>query len=130
MLLAMMARQIRDRFARASPWRAHGMMRPIYDVCALLIALAAVVTPGMAAGVKYAAMSVDANTGNVLHAEAADAPRYPASLTKVMTLYIVFEEMQLGRLRADTQIRISPAAASVCGASSSRACSRSSRDRW
>lgn len=66
-----------------------------------------------AAATRHAAMLVDANTGQVLHAEAADAPRYPASLTKVMTLYIVFEQIELGRLSPETRIRISPQAASV-----------------
>lgn len=79
-------------------------------LCLALLALAPI--PAMA-GQRYAALSVDANTGQVLHASAADEPRYPASLTKVMTLYITFEQMQLGRLHPDTQLRISEAAASV-----------------
>ena len=62
---------------------------------------------------RYAAMVVDANTGRVLHAEAADEPRYPASLTKMMTLYLLFEQFEQGRLRPDTRIRISPEAAST-----------------
>ena len=37
-------------------------------------------------------MVIDANTGHVLHAASADAPRYPASLTKMMTLYLAFED--------------------------------------
>ena len=40
-----------------------------------------------------AAIVVDANTGRTLHAEAADEERFPASLTKMMTLYLVFEEL-------------------------------------
>jgi D-alanyl-D-alanine carboxypeptidase len=78
--------------------------------CMVLLALA---TPPALAKARYAAMSVDANTGKVLHAEAADEPRYPASLTKVMTLYLVFEQMQLGRLKPGTRLRISSEAASV-----------------
>ena len=87
-------------------------VRSIYKVCAVLVLLA-IVAPQATAGSRYAAMSVDANTGRVLHAEAADEARYPASLTKVMTLYLVFERMQLGRLRPETLLRISPQAASV-----------------
>jgi len=75
--------------------------------------LLALATPPALARARYAAMSVDANTGKVLHAEAADEPRYPASLTKVMTLYLVFEQMQLGRLKPGTRLRISSDAASV-----------------
>ena len=74
--------------------------------------IAASITTVRAEG-RYAAMLVDANTGQVLHAEAADEPRYPASLTKMMTLYLVFEQLEQGRLRPDTRIRISPEAAST-----------------
>ncbi len=77
-----------------------------------LLALLVCAGPSAADG-RYAALAIDANTGQVLSAEAADEPRYPASLTKVMTLYIVFEQMQLGRLSADTRISISAEAASV-----------------
>jgi D-alanyl-D-alanine carboxypeptidase len=58
-------------------------------------------------------MVIDANTGHVLHAASADAPRYPASLTKMMTLYLAFEEIEQGRLSYATMISVSQAAASV-----------------
>jgi D-alanyl-D-alanine carboxypeptidase len=54
---------------------------------------------------------VDANSGRVLYAQAADERRFPASLTKMMTLYIVFELMQQGRLDATTRLKISATAA-------------------
>ena len=60
---------------------------------------------------KYAAFVMDARTGKVLHASSAHAPRYPASLTKMMTLYLVFEEMRAGRLSESTRIRMSRYAA-------------------
>jgi D-alanyl-D-alanine carboxypeptidase len=56
-------------------------------------------------------MVVDANTGRVLHAFAADEPRFPASLTKVMTLYLVFELIEQGRLSYATRITVSETAA-------------------
>ncbi len=62
---------------------------------------------------RHAALVIDANTGRVLHADDADDRRFPASLTKLMTLYIVFEQMEAGRLDASTQIKISAQAASV-----------------
>jgi D-alanyl-D-alanine carboxypeptidase len=62
---------------------------------------------------RRASMVLDANSGKILHAQAIDEPRYPASLTKLMTLYIVFEMMEQGRLSPSTRIRISPHAASV-----------------
>lgn len=92
-------------------WSMHNAcVVPLALLAGLVITTQA--TPARAEA-RYAAMSVDANTGKTLHAEAADAPRYPASLTKVMTLYIVFEQMQLGRLQPGTMLRISPEAASV-----------------
>lgn len=61
---------------------------------------------------KYAAIVVDANTGRVLHANQADSRRYPASLTKMMTVYMLFEAMQQGRIGSSTEIPISAYAAS------------------
>src|SRR5665213_100673 len=42
----------------------------------------------------YADIVIDARTGSVLHAANPDAPRHPASLTKVMTLYLLFERLE------------------------------------
>jgi D-alanyl-D-alanine carboxypeptidase len=55
----------------------------------------------------YAAIVVDANTGAVLHAAAPDAPRHPASLTKIMTLYLLFERMESGKISLDTPMAVS-----------------------
>jgi D-alanyl-D-alanine carboxypeptidase len=54
---------------------------------------------------------VDGNTGAVLHASNADALRHPASLTKIMTLYLLFERLDAGKIRLDTQLKISEHAA-------------------
>ncbi|MEM7749408.1 MAG: D-alanyl-D-alanine carboxypeptidase [Pseudomonadota bacterium] len=59
---------------------------------------------------KQASFVVDANTGRILHADRADTLRYPASLTKMMTLYLVFERIQDGRLAYTTKITASPRA--------------------
>jgi D-alanyl-D-alanine carboxypeptidase len=56
---------------------------------------------------RYADFVVDAKTGRVLHATNADAPRHPASLTKMMTLYIMFEELERGRFTMDSQLKVS-----------------------
>ena len=63
------------------------------------------------ANAKYAAIVIDANTGKTLFASNADAPRYPASLTKMMTLYMVFEAMANGRISKSTRIPFSANAA-------------------
>lgn len=70
-------------------------------------------TGGAAAEARYAALAVDANTGEVLHAEGADEARYPASLTKMMTLYLVFEQLRDRKLRPDSRIVVSEEAASM-----------------
>lgn len=68
---------------------------------------------GAHATARHAAMVIDANSGRVLHAKAADEPRYPASLTKMMTLYMAFELIDAGRLSYNSRIKISQEAASV-----------------
>ena len=66
--------------------------------------------PAMAA--TYAAMVMDARDGSVLHAENADQRLHPASLTKMMTLYIAFEAVENGEISLDTKVKISKKAAS------------------
>ena len=61
---------------------------------------------------KYAAIVVDARSGRVLYERASNAPRYPASLTKMMTLYLLFEALDEGRVRLDEEIPVSAFAAS------------------
>jgi D-alanyl-D-alanine carboxypeptidase len=54
-----------------------------------------------------AAIVVDANSGAVLHASNADALRHPASLTKIMTLYLLFERLESGKLKLDSPLKVS-----------------------
>ncbi|MBU1346221.1 MAG: serine hydrolase [Alphaproteobacteria bacterium] len=61
---------------------------------------------------RYAAIVVDASTGEVLFARHADSRRYPASVTKVMTLYLTFEALEKGTATLDDVITVSPLAAS------------------
>ncbi len=62
---------------------------------------------------RYAAFVVDQNTGVVLHSRRSDASRYPASLTKMMTLYMIFEAIEIGEIGLEDQIRVSANAASA-----------------
>jgi len=66
--------------------------------------------PGSAA-TDYAAIVIDADSGTVLESVAATARWYPASLTKVMTVYLAFEEIEAGRLKLDEQLTVSAHAA-------------------
>ncbi len=61
---------------------------------------------------KYAAFLVDAGTGEVLYARQSDTQRFPASITKVMTLYMVFERLAAGTMTLDDRIVMSRYAAS------------------
>ncbi|ONG44664.1 hypothetical protein BKE38_27635, partial [Pseudoroseomonas deserti] len=61
---------------------------------------------------RYASVVLDGQTGQVLFGSNADAPRHPASLTKMMTLYMVFDALRSGRLSLDQRIEMTPTAAS------------------
>jgi len=79
---------------------------------AALAAAVVLATPQPAfANAKYAGIVVDAKTGKTLYASSADAPRYPASLTKMMTLYVLFEDMERGRFDEKSQLKVSKNAA-------------------
>jgi D-alanyl-D-alanine carboxypeptidase len=61
---------------------------------------------------QYAALVMDARTGKVLYSKNAETQVHPASLTKMMTLYIVFDQVRQGRLSLDQKVRVSANAAS------------------
>ena len=57
------------------------------------------------------AMAIDLYTGRILYSKNANEPRYPASLTKVMTLYLLFDALRDGKISMNTQLRVSAHAA-------------------
>ena len=59
----------------------------------------------------YASIVVDANSGAVMQATNADSPRHPASLTKIMTLYLLFERLEAGKIKMSTEMPASARAA-------------------
>ncbi len=71
-----------------------------------------VVLPLSAMAAPYAAYVIDARTGEVLHSRNADTRLHPASLTKMMTLYIAFDAIKRGEISLDSQVKISQHAAS------------------
>ena len=71
-----------------------------------------VVLPLSVMAAPYAGMVMDARTGKVYYSENADTRLHPASLTKMMTLYIAFEAVENGELSMDTLVTISRKAAS------------------
>jgi D-alanyl-D-alanine carboxypeptidase len=79
------------------------------------VALAALPWRGAEAQIgsaRYSAVVVEARTGTVLIDAGADQPRYPASLTKMMTLYMLFEALRDGRTQLNSRIVMSEEAAS------------------
>lgn len=78
---------------------------------ALLVA--ALPSPAPAAAPKTAALVVDAYSGKVLYSRNADEYRYPASLTKVMTLYLLFEKLEAGEITLKSRITMTPKGAGM-----------------
>jgi D-alanyl-D-alanine carboxypeptidase len=60
----------------------------------------------------FSSIVVDANSGKVLQEDSADGLRHPASLTKIMTLYLLFERLDEGKLKLDSPLKVSGHAAS------------------
>ena len=63
------------------------------------------------AAAKYAAMVVDGHTGKVLYSRNGDATRFPASLTKIMTLFLLFDQIEAGKLTETSRLTVSSTAA-------------------
>ena len=70
-------------------------------------------TSPASANKRYASIVIDADTGTVLRARYADKRLHPASLTKMMTLYMTFEAIERGKLGKNQRIWVSPHAASM-----------------
>ncbi len=66
---------------------------------------------GAALAAPDAAIVIDAKTGKVLYSSNPDAPRHPASLTKMMTLYLLFDAIEKGKMSLDTPLTVSAHAA-------------------
>ncbi|MFO1203759.1 MAG: serine hydrolase, partial [Tabrizicola sp.] len=77
---------------------------------AFVVSTVLVTSPLQAA--PFAAIVMDGRTGEVLYEKNADARLHPASLTKMMTLYITFQEIEAGRLSLDTMVTVTKYAAS------------------
>ncbi len=77
----------------------------------LYLLVIAIQSAAPASAAPYAAYVIDARSGEVLHARNADTRLHPASLTKMMTLYIAFQAVEHGELTMDTLITVDKAAA-------------------
>ena len=66
---------------------------------------------GDSAAARYSSIVIDSETGQVVHAVNPDARKHPASLTKMMTLYMIFEAVDAGKLKLNQKLRVSRVAA-------------------
>lgn len=97
--------------ATSLPPLGHVLLQGVVAMAVAVLLLLS--SPAAHANPKYAAIVIDADTHQVLHEANADARRHPASLTKMMTLYMAFEAIEQGRLRLNTRMRVSERAASM-----------------
>ena len=90
-----------------------GVFRPYKSFLAmmiiLMVGLGLLATQAKAS--KYASIVIEEATGKVLFSRNADNLRYPASLTKIMTLYLLFEDIEAGRMTLKSRIPVSKTAA-------------------
>ncbi len=96
----------------SKPLPIHPLAQAISTLLAAMLVVLALAASAEANS-KYASFVIDANTGKTLYSRNADAPRYPASLTKMMTLYMLFEAMEAGKVSKNTRIVFSRHAASM-----------------
>jgi len=91
------------------------MNRPLRSLKTALLTLVTLVVLLLPqdAEARYAAIVVDVETGEVLHQTNADTRNHPASLTKMMTLYMLFEALENGRVKPDQQLKVSRRAAGM-----------------
>ncbi len=95
-------------FSRLSLWR----------IAAAVLVVASLLVPAAAAAKTsvpraYAGIVVDAKSGKVLYESNADAYRFPASVSKVMTLYVLFQELKAGHVKLSDKMKVSKFAASA-----------------
>lgn len=92
-----------------------GLMMTRRWCLALILLLAATLLAGTAQAnnPRYAGIVVDTDTSEILYAENADAPRYPASLTKMMTLYMLFERLDQGGMTLGQRLPVSATASEM-----------------
>jgi D-alanyl-D-alanine carboxypeptidase len=84
----------------------------IYRAIFMAFVVATIVVTSPLQAAPFAAIVMDGRTGEVLYEKNANARLHPASLTKMMTLYIAFQEIEAGRLSLDTKVTVSKYAAS------------------
>lgn len=90
-------------------------LRVVKPVTVVLLSLALMFTGVVSAeaAVKFSTIVVDARTGALLSGDDPDGYRQPASLTKMMTLYLLFQDLKSGRVKLSTNLKVSRRSASM-----------------
>lgn len=95
--------------AQISFWKT---ARPFILMACIIFSLGMLSSLPAKANPKYASIIMEESSGRVLYSRSADKQLYPASLTKIMTLYLLFEALQNRRVSLDTRMKVSKVAAS------------------
>ena len=111
---------MRDPAVRRAGARSSQSAGPIWRVGSIgrilalgvLVALLSLLATPAGANPRYAGLVIDAVSGEVFYEENADRRLFPASLTKMMTLYMTFQALEDGRLRLNGRLTVSARAAS------------------
>ena len=102
-----------DGCQRRSFWSRRGVELLTLAVGVALVALWSAPVSAQVGSARYSSIVVEAASGQVLQSAAPDAPRHPASLTKLMTLYMAFEALRDRRITLDQYVPVSGHAAAM-----------------
>ena len=83
------------------------MIKSLHAPVVIIVILLLTICLGHSAHAGYAAIVIDSDSGKVLHSRNADTYNYPASLTKMMTLLLVFEALNEGKLQLNKRLKVS-----------------------
>lgn len=92
------------QFGREKPLRSIRLLRGLTIAGAIFLLTMSFAWPALA---KYASVVIDAETGRVYHEVNADTRNYPASLTKMMTLYMLFDAIEQGEMTLKSKLKVS-----------------------
>jgi len=104
------------RHTNTVQWRGIAALRPVAMTVAMAVGLAfslPTIAHAQIGSYRYSSIIVDNDSGRVTEAVNADALRYPASLTKLMTLYVAFEALRDHKIRLDQIVPVSVHAAEM-----------------
>ena len=88
---------------------------PVFVIRSFLFSAALALTFAQPAQARpqFSAVAIDARNGQILFHDSEDGLRHPASLTKMMTLYVLFQDLKAGRISRSTELRVSARAAAM-----------------